>query len=89
MLECDVMHLVEVCLLSHNLETDWVTPLFHCWYVYYLEVADSVAQPFLYGATTPHYVLDWTTFQTEAIEANEKNKYDVEYTFLKVLQLSN
>jgi hypothetical protein len=34
---------VEVCLLSRNIETDCVTLLFHCWYVYYLETADSVA----------------------------------------------
>jgi hypothetical protein len=46
---------VEVCLLSRNLETDCVTPLFHCWYVYYLEMADSVAQPFLHGANKPQY----------------------------------
>jgi hypothetical protein len=48
---------VEVCLPSRNLETDRVTPLFHCWYVYYLETADSVAQPFLHGANTPHYII--------------------------------
>jgi hypothetical protein len=34
---------VEVCLPRHNLETDCVTPLFHCRCVYYLETADSVA----------------------------------------------
>jgi hypothetical protein len=43
---------VEVCLLGRKLETNRVTPLFHCWYVYYLETADSVAQPFLHGANT-------------------------------------
>jgi hypothetical protein len=47
---------VEVRLLIHNLQMDHVTPLFHCWYVYYLETADSVAQPFLHGANTPQYV---------------------------------
>jgi hypothetical protein len=46
---------VEVCLPSRNLETDCVTPLFHCWYVYHLETADSVAQPFLHSANTPQY----------------------------------
>jgi hypothetical protein len=46
---------VEVCLPSRNLEMDYVTPLFHCWYMYYLEMADSVAQPFLHGAITPPY----------------------------------
>jgi hypothetical protein len=30
---------VEVCLPGPSLETDCVTPLFHCWYVYYLETA--------------------------------------------------
>jgi hypothetical protein len=49
------MRLREVCLPGRNLETDCVTPLFHCWYVYYLETADSVAQPFLHGANTPQY----------------------------------
>jgi hypothetical protein len=38
---------VEVCLPIRNLETDRVTSLFHCLYVYYLETADSVAQPLL------------------------------------------
>jgi hypothetical protein len=42
---------VEVCLPSRNPETDYVTPLFHCWHVYYLETADSVAQPV---ANRPH-----------------------------------
>jgi hypothetical protein len=45
---------VDVCLLGRNLETDCITLLFHCWYMYYLETADSVAQPFLHGANTPH-----------------------------------
>jgi hypothetical protein len=47
---------MEMCLPSSNLETDRVTPLFHCWYVYYLETADSVAQPFFHRANTPQYV---------------------------------
>jgi hypothetical protein len=45
------------CLPGRNLETDCVTPLFHCWYVYYLETDDSVAQHFLRGANTPQYQL--------------------------------
>jgi hypothetical protein len=32
---------------------DCITLLFHCWYVYYLEIDDSVAQSFLHGANTP------------------------------------
>jgi hypothetical protein len=40
---------VEMCLPSRYLETDCVTPLFHCWNAYYLETSDSVAQPFLLG----------------------------------------
>jgi hypothetical protein len=47
---------VEVCLPSRNLETDGVTPLFHYWYVYYLETVDSVAQLFLHGANRPQYI---------------------------------
>jgi hypothetical protein len=46
---------VEAYLRSSNLETDGVTPLFHCRYVYYLETADSVAQPFFHGDNTPQY----------------------------------
>jgi hypothetical protein len=46
---------VEVCLSSRNLERDCVIPLFHCRYVYYLETAGSVAQPFLHGANTTQY----------------------------------
>jgi hypothetical protein len=48
---------VELCLPTFNLETDRVTPLFRCWHVYYLETADSVAQPFLHGVNTPQYFL--------------------------------
>jgi hypothetical protein len=40
---------MEACLPSRNLETDCVTPL------YYLETADSVAQPFLHGTNTLQY----------------------------------
>jgi hypothetical protein len=49
---------MEVCLPSRNLETDCVTPMFHCLYVYYLETTDSLAQPFLHGANKPQY-LEW------------------------------
>jgi hypothetical protein len=44
----------EVCLPSHCLEAGCITPLFHCC-VYYLEMAVSVAQPFLHEANTPQY----------------------------------
>jgi hypothetical protein len=43
---------VEVCLPSRNLETDHVTQLFQRWYVYSVETADSVCQPFMHGANT-------------------------------------
>jgi hypothetical protein len=36
-------------------KTGCITPLFHCWWVYYLETVVSVAQPFLHGANTPQY----------------------------------
>jgi hypothetical protein len=54
---------MEVCLPSRNLEMDCVTPLFHCWYAYYLETADTMIQPFLHGANTPHYAL-WILLRT-------------------------
>jgi hypothetical protein len=47
---------VEMCLPSRNLETDCVTPLFHCWCVYYLKTTDFVAQLFLHGSNMPQYV---------------------------------
>jgi hypothetical protein len=46
---------LEVCLPTRNLEMDRVTPLFHCWHMYYLEMADFVSQPFLHWANTPQY----------------------------------
>jgi hypothetical protein len=47
---------VEMCLPNRNLETGCITLLFHCQCMYYLETADSAAQPFLHGANTPQYV---------------------------------
>jgi hypothetical protein len=38
------------------LEAGCITPLFHCWCVYYLETAVSVAQPFLLGVNTIYLI---------------------------------
>jgi hypothetical protein len=50
------LRLAEVCLPSRCLGEGCIIPLFHCWCVYYLETAVSVAQPFLHGANTLQYL---------------------------------
>jgi hypothetical protein len=51
-----LLRLLGIWLPSRCLEAGCITPLFHCWCLYYLESAVSVAQPFLHEANTPQNI---------------------------------